>query len=175
MLKCMGASKLCSNVWEQARSPTRFVGERKDARSLRSTRCFLRVWEDSFSGAAYGLSTPKRAGKQLLRPIVFECSVGVVASRRMGLCPDFPELDEGKLSLQGLRPDFSELARKNCPRQGYRALDCGTRFAVRIFRFVQPRRNAILFPALRRLRRSWVQGHAPAAARARAYLCLRYS
>ena len=49
MLKCMGASKLCSNVWEQARSPTRFVGERKDARSLRSTRCFLRVQEDTFS------------------------------------------------------------------------------------------------------------------------------
>ncbi|SDB42666.1 hypothetical protein SAMN02910317_02124 [Ruminococcaceae bacterium FB2012] len=113
----------------RGRFPLWFVGERKDARSLRSTRCFLRVWEDSFSGAAYGLSTPKRAGKQLLRPIVFECSAGVVASRRMGLCPDFPELDEGKLSLRGLRPDFSELARKNCPRQGYRALDCGTRFA----------------------------------------------
>ena len=62
-------------------------------------RCFLRVREATFSGAAFGLSTKKRVGKLLCFPTLFLCSAGVVASRRVGLCPR--------------------------PRQGYRALDCG--------------------------------------------------
>ena len=151
-----------------------FTG-RKDARSKIHAsvnffpRCFLRVREDNVSGAAFGLSTKKRVRKLLCFPTLFLCSAG---DRRLRAEWDAVPRPAGALPLtrEGSAPDFSELARKNCPARAT-APWTADRASRLNYNFVRPRRITILFPALSRLRRSWVQGHAPAAARARTVHC----
>ena len=103
---------------------TWFVRGQKDAPV---GRCFLRVQEDNVSGAAYGLSTPKRAVSQLLCPTYFKCSAGVVAYAPSGTLSHTllgPAPDPA-----GALPRFFRACEEKLSRQGYRALDRGTRFA----------------------------------------------
>ena len=109
-------SGFCSTVTGAAESPSLWLAAvpvcalhsvrcRTERRSsaLRP-RCFLRVQEDTFSGAAICFVHSKKSRKTASFPYSFIVQRRVVASRRVGLCPDFPELVEGKLSLQGLCP-----------------------------------------------------------------------
>ena len=82
--------------------------------------CFLRVREGGFSGAAFCLSPWLCFGFLLLRPFVSLCSAGVVAIAPSGTLSH---------ALQGLCP-LTPLGLCPRPRQGYRALDCGMRFAL---------------------------------------------
>ena len=92
-----------------------------------------------FPGAEYDLSTKKRAGKRLCFPTLLLCSAGVVADAPSGTLSH---------ALQAFGKGLTET---------FNAL------RVWVYSFVRPRRITILFPALRCLRRRWVQGHAPAS------------
>ena len=107
-----------------------------NSRKRESARCFLRVQENTFSGAAYGLSTPKRADERLFRPIVNGCSAG------SSLRAEWDSVPRPAGALPQTPP------RATAPLDGRNAL------RGLVYNFVQPRRITIVFPALCCLRRS---------------------
>ena len=110
-------------------------------------RCFLRVRTSKFFGAAKDCPRSVGCGFRLLCPFVSLCSAGSSLSRRVGRCPT---------PCRGSAP---------VPAKGYRALgwaECASRL---VFHPCSARRLSILFSAQSLARRSWVQGHAPAAVR----------
>ena len=103
-----------------------------------------------------------------------ECRRTLFPALRM-VCPRSEEQENGFRALllssaapgSSLRAEWDSVPRPagalpQTPPRATAPLDGRNALRGLAYNFVQPRRIAIYFPALRCLRRSWVQGHAPA-------------
>ncbi|SDB04459.1 hypothetical protein SAMN02910317_00133 [Ruminococcaceae bacterium FB2012] len=102
-------------------------GELRRKSNLRPELCFLRVQENTFSGAAYGLSTPKMRSDGFCALLLSSAAPGSSLRAEWDSVPIFPSLTRENCPCWGAAP----VPARALPltRQGYRALDCGMRFA----------------------------------------------
>ncbi len=116
---------------EMGREPAPLTSRITGRKNAPVGRCFLRVQEDSFSGAAFGFVHVQKSGRTAFAPYSFLVQRrGSSLTRRTRLC----------LELRlGLCPKNPPGLPRPGPRNALRGL---------VYCFVRPRRKSIFFPAL---------------------------